>query len=117
MNILNEKRGFSRTKGRTLEERFWEKVEKFEDSCWIWLAASSAGYGQLRCGDKKKLVHRISYEFQYGPIADDPLLTVDHLCRNTLCVNPDHLELVTKRENILRGYGVVAEQVRKAKAC
>jgi len=40
-------------------------------------------------------------------------LTLDHLCRNTACVNPDHLEPVTNRANILRGGGVAALNARK----
>lgn len=40
-------------------------------------------------------------------------MTLDHLCRNRLCVNPEHLEVVSRGENVLRGVGVTAENKRK----
>ena len=55
--------------------------------------------------------HRWSYEYFVGSIPKD--LTIDHLCRNTLCVNPKHLDPVTRKENILRGEGFAARNARK----
>ncbi len=93
-------------------ERFWSKVEKTSE-CWIWkggLAKSkdksnSRFYGSFHRRIDQKLVaslaHRLSYELVKGEIPDG--LVIDHTCRNTLCVNPDHLEPVTQRENLLRG--------------
>jgi uncharacterized protein YktB (UPF0637 family) len=46
------------------------------------------------------------YERLRGPIP--PTLTIDHLCRNRICVNPDHMEPVTHRENTLRGTNIAA---------
>jgi hypothetical protein len=58
-----------------------------------------------------QLPHRVFYELANGPIPKG--LEADHLCRNTLCVNPDHIELVTHRENILRGNSPSAQQARQ----
>lgn len=78
--------------------------------CWIWKKPSGSGYGRLSLGAegverKSKYVqaHRWSYEWYVGPIPEG--FDIDHLCRVRACVNPDHLEAVTHRENVLRGIG------------
>ena len=90
---------------RPLTERFWSYVVK-GDGCWLWSGSrTSDGYGRMGLprtqGSKFLKAHRLSYEINIGPIPTD--LVIDHLCRTPLCVNPDHLEPVTNRENILRG--------------
>lgn len=89
---------------RPAAERFAAKVVKTDD-CWLWTGATQAGgYGRFMESSRPKslvLAHRFAYEQAHGPIADD--LTIDHLCRNTSCVRPDHLEPVTREENSLRG--------------
>lgn len=83
------------------EERFWAKVEKTE-TCWLWAASQrGGGYGQFRAGGSMVLAHRWAYENAAGSIPEG--LELDHLCRNRLCVRPDHLEIVTHRENVRRG--------------
>lgn len=54
--------------------------------------------------------HRVAYELAKGPIP--PGLQLDHLCRNPRCCNPEHLEPVTCRENVLRGVGIPAQRAR-----
>ncbi len=94
------------------EDRFWSKVRKVEGSCWIWLGAKTGeGYGVLSIKGKLVRVHRYSYSTFRGPIPSG--LTIDHLCRNRLCVNPSHLEPVTNWENILRGTSWAAKNIDK----
>ena len=83
-----------------------------ETGCWSWVGAkNSEGYGSWWVGGRHHRAHRVMYERTKGPIPDG--LVIDHLCRNRDCVNPDHLEVVTNRENIMRGEGYTAQQVRK----
>lgn len=94
-----------------LNDRLWGRVE-FTNTCWLWDGVlSSGGYGHVSINGKLKMVHRLAYEFCVGPIPDG--LQLDHLCRVRHCMNPDHLEVVTNRENILRGEGLAAINARK----
>lgn len=86
-------------------ERFWRKVTK-TDTCWLWIGAqNSKGYGCVGIDRRVHLSHRIAYTWLVGPIPSG--LTIDHLCRNKLCVRPDHLEPVTIGENIRRAHEYV----------
>jgi hypothetical protein len=90
-----------------IEDRFWAKVE-ITGFCWNWTASTVRGYGAIGEGGKrgkKVYAHRWAYENLVGPIPDG--LTLDHLCRNTLCVNPDHVEPVSGSENVKRHYRAV----------
>lgn len=79
--------------------------------CWEWQKQRDRdGYGHFKMGGRDWLAHRAAYTTFVGPIPAG--LTIDHLCRNTACVNPAHLEPVTNRENILRGDGVTARAAR-----
>lgn len=92
--------------------RFWEKVDKTQD-CWLWTAApTSQGYGSFYRIDRSRVyAHVFAFLTCKGPIAEG--LELDHLCRNPLCVRPDHLEAVTHRENVLRGIGLTAQNAAK----
>lgn len=82
-------------------DRFWVKVNK-SDGCWEWTAHRHvSGYGMINIDRVPRYAHRVAYEMLRGEIPDG--LQLDHLCRNRGCVNPDHLEPVTNRENTLRG--------------
>lgn len=81
-----------------LDDRFWSKVEVAD--CWQWLGALNKGYGQFYHQGAMRRAHRLVWEELVGPIPLD--LQIDHLCRNRSCVNPDHMELVTSRENTRR---------------
>lgn len=81
-----------------LDDRFWSKVNKTRD-CWLWTAASWRGYGAFKIDGKSYGVHRLVYEEKIGQIPDD--MSVCHSCYNTLCVNPDHLMLMSTKEYML----------------
>ena len=98
---------------RPIKDRFWEKVKKTK-SCWNWTGKTKTtrGYGVLWFGGGKTIsAHRFSYEIHNGKIPNG--LQIDHLCRNRKCVNPEHLEAVTDKVNVLRGIGLSAMNARK----
>ena len=91
-----------------LPQSFWDRVEPEPNTgCWLWMSYTSDGYGRTTISGKFKLTHRIAFEAIFGPVPDG--LVLDHLCRVRSCVNPSHLEIVTHRENILRGEGLAAK--------
>lgn len=71
------------------------------EGCWTSTSwHNSAGYAYTHWEGRDHPLHRVLFEILIGPV---PGLDLDHLCRNTRCVNPGHLEPVTHRENIRRG--------------
>jgi len=88
-----------------MTERFFDKVRVHPDGCWEWTGATNGnGYGVLvtpRPHKRNVYAHRFSYEIHVGPIPHG--LDLDHLCRNRRCVNPAHLEPVTRAANLSRG--------------
>lgn len=102
-------------------DRFWSKVNKTNstDDCWIW-------NGPFRSSDKTKYgifftynngkqitngAHRYIYEQLIGTIPNG--LVIDHLCNTPSCVNPNHLNATTQKENVLRSNGLSAKNARK----
>lgn len=88
-------------------ERFHAFVKKCEgprsSPCWVWQGALSNGYGNFTLSRPRRNItaHKWYWEHINGP---KPMgMDLDHLCRNRSCVNPEHLELVTRSTNILRG--------------
>lgn len=103
--------------GETYAEwrRFLDRVAPQESGCWEWTGplCKTTGYGQPTFNKVTIGAHRLAYMLWVGPIPAGKHWHIDHLCRNRACVNPGHLELVTRRENILRGVGVTAVNARK----
>lgn len=98
----------------TAQSRFWPKVDKASSpsGCWLWTAAIAwNGYGNFRLEGRSAFAHRVAYTWIVGPVASE--LDLDHLCRVRNCVNPEHLEPVTRRENLLRGEGITAVNAKK----
>jgi hypothetical protein len=95
--------------------RFWKYVHK-TDTCWLWTGSKTGegGYGRFFVNRRMCLAHRFAYELLVGPIPVG--LELDHVrargCTNRHCVRVDHLEPVTRRENLLRGNGAPARNAR-----
>ena len=89
-------------------EKFLERVEPEPNSgCWLWVGhVNDNGYGLFHVNGRNVRAHRFAYEHYRGPIPEG--LDLDHLCRVRCCVNPDHLEAVTRQVNLLRGIGFAA---------
>lgn len=80
--------------------------------CVLWTGPDNGnGYGNTTYLGKTRYAHRLAYENAKGPIPKG--LHIDHLCRTRACINPDHLEAVSQRENNLRGNSVMARQARQ----
>lgn len=92
---------------KTTLSRFLAKVAPDEGGCWIWIGTTDRdgygifGEGTIVPGSVTRRAHRISYTHFVGAIPDG--LVIDHLCRVHSCVNPNHLEPVTIKENLNRG--------------
>lgn len=99
-----------------MDSNFWGNVNK-TGACWLWTGRLDAyGYGvvrdyQLWGKNGHRKAHRLSYEMLVGPIPDG--LDIDHLCRVRNCVNPAHLEPVTRQVNLLRGQTIPAANAAK----
>ena len=99
-------------------ERLVRLTDFAESGCWLWCGTRvHGGYGHFWIGSRSDgtrravYAHRWSYAYFVGPIPKG--LTLDHLCRVRCCVNPDHLEPVTQRENTLRGDTITTRNARK----
>lgn len=116
VDIPQQSRAYRR---RPIEDRFWEKVDKTSSAsgCWLWLGAKEPhGYGSFNIGNRtNRAAHRVAYLLTVGPIPSG--MTLDHLCRNTSCVNPAHLDPCTSGVNTSRGTSPGANAVRTNRCC
>ena len=94
---------------------YWKRDTK--TNCWVWIRSvkhfPSGDYGAIRdsLGKRTTRAHSLIYQIVFGPIPKG--LELDHKCKNTLCVNPLHLEPVTHKVNLLRGNSPAAINYRK----
>ena len=98
-----------------LPKRFTDKVlVDSSTGCWNWTGATNSHpkfpefkYGRYAVDGKSAssctYAHRFIYEFVNGPVLDGLRLDIDHICRNTICVNPAHLRALTHRDNLIIG--------------
>lgn len=99
-----------------LASRFLSKIEMIPfHPCWEWIGSTKNGYGVILEGSRPNrrylYAHRVSLQLNGVPIP--PGMHTDHLCRNTRCVRPEHLQIVSPKENILRGTGQSARNAKK----
>jgi hypothetical protein len=89
--------------GETTEQRLERlHVPEPNSGCWLWTGRLNRyGYGHAIFDRKLQLAHRVAYTLFKGSIPSG--LQLDHLCRVRCCINPDHLEPVTNKENLSRG--------------
>jgi hypothetical protein len=111
--------GIYNHKKKSIEERFWSKVNKNGlivkeelGPCWLWIAAiNKDGYGIFRTDDCRH-AHNVAWELEVGHIPNNGT-EPDHLCRIRNCVRPSHLEWVTHKINMSRGYHAIKKYCNK----
>lgn len=98
--------------GKTLKIPYLAEDWGYSTPCWIWKGGTTKGYGIIGMRNPNKTIsaHKYYWEQKNGPMAEG--FELDHLCKHTLCVNPDHLEAVTHQENLRRGFRAKKERRR-----
>lgn len=113
---LRPLKGSAMTKTRPLKERFDDSwTPEPNTGCWLWLhRLDYKGHGRFKIAPIGFQAHRIAWTIYRGPIPDG--MVIDHVCRVRCCVNPDHLRVVTPRQNSLENnIGPSAINARKTR--
>lgn len=98
-------------------DRFWKKVDKTEE-CWKWLASIKSEdypYGQFRFSGKNQGAHRVAYAIANGSIPEG--MDIFHVCQNRWCVNPKHLEAMSRLSRLDKVEGWQARENAKKTHC
>ena len=96
----------------SIETMFARTSPEPNSGCWLWTGGmNQIGYGRVHVNGGRKTAHRVAYELVCGKVPDG--LDLDHLCRVRCCINPDHLEPVTRQVNAARG---IAGEVSKKRS-
>lgn len=96
-----------------LERLFAKIVADPATGCWNWNGCRAGrGYGQIKFRRRMVYVHRLMYAWVFSPLPTGigkHIPTVDHMCENLLCCNPLHLQVLSQRDNILKGGSISAK--------
>lgn len=97
----------------SLQTRLARRLYKIDcvTGCWLSSADDQRYCAMTGLEGKSSSAHRLAWELYRGPIPAG--LVLDHLCRRPACFNPDHLEAVPNKVNVLRGVGACAQNARK----
>lgn len=96
-----------------LRDRFYKRVARDDKGCYVWTGATNGrGYGVLTVFRLRRMAHRWAWWLENR---EEPDGVIDHVCRNTLCVNIGHLEVVSRWENTRRGLSPIAQRARQTK--
>lgn len=86
---------------------FSRAIPEPNSGCWLWEGGlCTNGYAQIMIARRYKMAHVVCYKIHRGDYPDG--LELDHHCRVRSCINPDHLEPVTKLENMRRARVLMA---------
>ena len=92
------RKAYEENNHKEILEAIEDKVNVTKSGCWEWPKLDTTGYPRAIIGDRHIAVHRLSLEAKHeAPLGSQ---AAHHICANAKCVNPDHLQPVTHRDNV-----------------